>query len=119
MAIKLFDSEFKVMEVLWKEGNISAKRIAEILKEQVNWSKTTTYTVIKKCLEKGALQRIEPNFICSPLITINEAREYEAVELIKSRYNGSADLLVASIVGQNNLSKDEIERIKQIVRDLE
>lgn len=48
MSVKLFDSELKVMELLWREGELSAKQIAELLKEQIQWSKTTTYTVIKK-----------------------------------------------------------------------
>ena len=48
MSVKLFESELKVMEVLWKEGELAAKEIAQRLKEQVSWSKTTTYTVLKK-----------------------------------------------------------------------
>ena len=56
MEIKLFDSELKVMDILWKEGDTSAKEIAEKLNEQVGWSKTTTYTVIKKCIDKGCWQ---------------------------------------------------------------
>ncbi len=46
--MKLFDSELKIMEILWREGDISAKRIAEIAKERIGWSKTTTYTNIQK-----------------------------------------------------------------------
>ena len=57
MEFKLFDSELKVMDILWKEGDTSAKEIAEKLNEQVGWSKTTTYTVIKKCIDKGAVGR--------------------------------------------------------------
>ena len=60
MEIKLFDSELKVMDILWKEGDTSAKDTAEILNRQVGWSKTTTYTVIKKCINKGATGRSEP-----------------------------------------------------------
>ena len=42
MEVKLFDSELKVMEILWQDGDVSAKHIAEILSQQVGWSKTTT-----------------------------------------------------------------------------
>lgn len=52
MSAKLFESELKVMDLLWKEGDLPAKEIAQRLKEQINWSKTTTYTVLKKCVEK-------------------------------------------------------------------
>ena len=69
MEIKLFDSELKIMEILWKGGETTARSIAETLKEQIGWSKTTTYTVIKKCIDKGVVNRKEPGFVCRPLIT--------------------------------------------------
>lgn len=119
MDMKLFDSELKVMEVLWKEGDATAKRIAEVLKEQVGWSKTTTYTVIKKCIDKGALKRLDPNFVCSPLVTREQVRESETTELINKMYDGAADQLVASILGHRALSREEIERLKHMVEKLE
>ncbi|MCL2404825.1 MAG: BlaI/MecI/CopY family transcriptional regulator [Defluviitaleaceae bacterium] len=119
MAIKLFDSELKVMEILWKEGDTTAKRIAEILSKDIGWSKTTTYTIIKRCLEKGAIQRRAPNWVCHPLVTIEEAREYETSELINKMYDGAADQLIASLLGGKILSKEEIERLKKTVREME
>ena len=47
MDIKLFNSELKVMEVLWREGELPAKRVADILAEEIGWNQNTTYTVIK------------------------------------------------------------------------
>lgn len=119
MQIKLFDSELKIMDVLWKNGDITAKRIAEILKDQVGWNKTTTYTLIKRCIDKGAIERIEPKFVCHPLVTIEQARELETTELINKMYDGVADQLVASILGRKNLSPEEIKRLKQLVNSLE
>ena len=51
MEIKLFDSELKVMEVLWREGDLTSGQIAGILKEEIGWNRNTTYTVIKMCIE--------------------------------------------------------------------
>lgn len=118
MQIKLFDSELKIMDVIWKNGDTTAKNIAEILKEQVGWSKTTTYTLIKRCIDKGAIERIEPNFVCHPLVTIEQARELETTQLINKMYDGAPDQLVASILGRKNLSPEEIERLKQLVNSL-
>jgi len=117
--MKLFDAELKIMEVLWKDGDLTAKNIAEILNKQVGWSKTTTYTMIKRCIDKGAIERREPNFICHPLVSIDDAREYETTELINKMYNGAADQLVASMLGNQLLSKEEIARLKQIIKDWE
>ena len=55
MAVKLFDSELKVMEVLCKEGDIPAKQIAKQLTGQLGWNVNTTYTLIKRCIKKGRL----------------------------------------------------------------
>jgi len=119
MAIKLFDSELKIMELLWNEGDITAKRIADVLGKQVDWSKTTTYTVIKKCLAKGAISRTEPDFVCHALITREQAQELETTELINKMYGGAADRLSVSILGRKNLSAKELERLKQLVNKLE
>ncbi len=118
MQIKLFDSELKIMDVLWKNGDTTAKQIAEKLKEQVGWNKTTSYTLIKRCIDKGAIERIEPNFLCHPLVTIEQARELETTELINKMYDGAADQLVASILRRKSLSSEEINRLKQLVDNL-
>ena len=38
MDIKLFDSELKIMDVLWREGETTAKHISEILNEEIGWN---------------------------------------------------------------------------------
>lgn len=118
MEIKLFDSELKVMDVLWKEGDTTAKKISDILKEQVGWNMNTTYTLIKRCIAKGAIERSEPNFTCHALIPKVQVQEQETTELINKVFDGSADLLFASLLNRKNLSAEEIERLKQIVNRL-
>lgn len=119
MQIKLFDSELKIMEILWEMGSATAKEIAMILSEQIGWSKTTTYTVIKKCVDKGAVKRSENNFLCSPLITKEEVQQAETAELITKMYNGAADKLVAAVLQNKKLSDEAIKRLKKIVKDLD
>ena len=51
MDIKLFDSELKVMDVLWKEGDTPAKEIARVLTGELGWNVNTTYTLIKRCMK--------------------------------------------------------------------
>lgn len=118
MEIKLFDSELKVMEVLWKEGDTTAKTISAILKEQVGWNKNTTYTLIKRCIGKGAIERREPNFLCHALIAKAEVQEQETTELINKIFDGSANLLFASLLNSKKLPPEEIERLKKLVDEL-
>ncbi len=113
--IKLFDSELHVMNELWKDGDTSAKDIAISLNQKIGWSKTTTYTVINKCISKGAITKSESGFMCHPEITHEQAREYETTELINKMYDGSADRLIASILCSKNLKLNEISKLKDLI----
>ena len=119
MNIKLFDSELKVMSVLWREGDTPAKYISDVLKEETGWNMNTTYTLIKRCIKKGAIERSEPNFMCHALIPKEEVQEAETNELINKIYDGSADKLFAALLSRKKLSAEQIEKLKQIVTDLE
>lgn len=118
MPIKLFDSELKVMDVLWKGGDQTAKSISDILKAETGWNMNTTYTVIKKCIAKGAIERSEPNFLCHALISKEQVQEAQTDELIGKLYDGSVDKLFAALLGRKKLSAGEIERLKRIVDGL-
>ncbi len=119
MDIKLFDSELKVMGVLWDEDDTTAKHISDVLKEEIGWNMNTTYTLIKRCIKKGAIERSEPNFMCHAIIPKEEVQEAETTELINKVYDGSADKLFAALLGRKKLSPEEIAKLKQIVNDLE
>lgn len=115
---KLYDSELKVMGVLWNEGDVPAKHIADILNKELGWNKNTTYTLIKRCMKKGAIERSEPNFMCHALIPKEEVQEAETKELIDKIYDGSADKLFAALLSRKKLTAEQIEKLRQIAEDL-
>ncbi len=119
MNIKLFDSELKVMDVLWREGELTAKRISDILKEKIGWNMNTTYTVIKKCVAKGAIERNEPNFLCRALISKEEVQKAETEELIGKLFDGSVDKLFAALIGSERLTPERTANLKRIVSALD
>lgn len=119
MTIKLFDSELKVMAVLWRNGDTTAKQISDILKDEIGWNMNTTYTVIKKCITKEAIERTEPNFVCHALMSKEQVQAQETDELIDKVFDSSEKKLFAALLGRKNLSAAQIEKLKQIVGDLE
>ena len=131
MGIKLYDSELKVMEILWKEGELTAGQIAKILKEEMGvvrkkinkkkkaiLNRNTTYTVIKKCIEKGAVERIEPKFRCRALISKKDAQEYETEELIDRMFEGSKKNFFAAMLSEDRLTAEELEQLKDMVNQM-
>ena len=118
MDIKLFDSELKVMDVLWRQGDTPAKEIAKVLSGEVGWNVNTTYTLIKRCIKKGAIAREEPGFLCHALIPKTAVQEAETDALINKVYDGSADKLFAALLDRKKLSAQQIEKLRQIVGEL-
>lgn len=115
--MKLFDSELKVMEVLWAQGATPAREIVDILSESIGWNKNTTYTVIKKCVEKGAIEREEPNFLCKPLVTKDEVAQSETEQLIDKMFGGSSELFFSSFLKNQGISEADAARLAQMIKE--
>lgn len=115
--MKLFDSEWKVMEALWQEGDTTAKALSLMMAASAGWNKNTTYTVIKKCVEKGAIERREPNFLCHACISREQAQREEAESLLDRVFNGSTELLFASVLSGRTLSSEELARLRALVEE--
>lgn len=115
--MKFYDSELKVMDLLWQKGELSAKEIADELKQTIGWNKNTSYTVIRKLVNKGAIKRREPGFRCTALIGQESARQSALTEILDKFYQGSVGLLFASLLTRENLSPDEIERLRGMIEE--
>lgn len=119
MPAKLYDSELKVMNLIWRHGELSAQQLAKMLAEASGWSKTTTYTVIKKLIDKGAIERVEPGFLCGARVSREQTQEAETNELIDKLFGGSSDLLVSSLLSRKKLSRDEVEKLRRLINEAE
>lgn len=114
-SIKLFDGELKLMELLWASEPISAKQLSLLAGDKVGWNKNTTYTVIKKLVEKGIILRTEPNFICSSLVKKEAVVKAETNSLIEKLYDGSKKAFFAAFLQDESLSEDDIAALKAMI----
>lgn len=115
MDIKLFDSELKVMEFVWDKEPITAKELSVLANNKYGWNKNTTYTVIKKLLDKEVIERKEPNFTCTSLIKKEEVQKAETNQLIKKLYQGSKKAFFAAFLQDQTLSQEEYEELKELL----
>ncbi|MDE7252774.1 MAG: BlaI/MecI/CopY family transcriptional regulator [Acetatifactor sp.] len=115
MKKKLFDSEAKVMEIIWAKSPISAKDISLIASEKVGWNKNTTYTVIKKLEAKGFIRRENPGFICTPLVSQSEMQKDEVASLIKKVFGGSRKALFSALLEDEPLTEEEICELHKLI----
>ena len=115
MQEKLFESEAKVMEIIWAKAPISAKDISLIAAETIGWNKNTTYTVVKKLEAKGFIKRQDPGFICTPLISQIQMQKVEAVSLVKKVFGGSRKALFSALLEDEPLSDEEINELRKLI----
>lgn len=117
--MKLFDSELKVMDVLWRKGDLPARDIARTLTEEIGWNVNTTYTLIKRCIAKAAIARSEPGFVCRALVSKEQVQEDETQELIDKVFDGSADKLFASLLGGRRVSREQLEHLRRMIDEMD
>lgn len=115
MNHKLFDSELKIMELIWAHESISAKELSILAEKQFAWNKNTTYTVIKKIEGKGYIKRTDPGFICTPLISKEEVCLHETRGLIERLFGGSRKALFSALIEDEALTEEEIKELRDLI----
>lgn len=114
---KLNNSQVKVMQLLWETGATTAKNLCLMAAERYDWNKNTTYTIIKSLVEMGAVERSEPDFLCTPLLSLEEVRRTETKGLVDKFFHGSASAFFSAFLEDENISSEELETLKKIINE--
>ena len=117
--IRLHEGELNVMELLWSNKALAARDIAKIIKEYIGWEKNTTYTVIKRLIDKGAIIREDPGFICRANISKKKIQDTETQVLLNQLYNGSVSNFISVYLADQKLSGKDIEELRNFLDQLE
>ena len=113
--IRLHEGELNVMELLWSNNQLAAKDIAAIIKEYIGWEKNTTYTVINRLIDKGAVRREEPGFICQAAIQKKTVQEIETRALLEKVYNGSLSNFFNEYLSKCPMKASEVSDLEQVL----
>jgi predicted transcriptional regulator len=105
------------MELLWSNKALAAKDISKITKEYIGWEKNTTYTVIKRLIEKGAIKREDPGFLCRAAVSKRTVQAIETKVLLNKLYNGSLSTFLSEYLKNQDLSKAEVLELQRIVAE--
>lgn len=112
-AIKIFDAEYRFMNIIWNHCPIASSELVKLAKEELGWKKSTTYTVIRRLCERGAIKN--ENSVVTALINREQVMRAETEDHINKIYEGSLRLFFTTFLKKEKLSKDEIDELKKIV----
>ena len=108
---KLFDAEYRLMEVLWDNAPINSTQLVAICAEVLEWNKSTTYTVLRKLKNKGMVRHEDATV--SVLVSREEAIREERRDL--ERKAGGLNPFMVAFRGGRKLTAKEAEELKRLI----
>ena len=112
-APRIFESEYRFCLLLWEHEPVNSTRLVALCKEQLGWSKATTYTVIRRLSERGIIQN--ENTIVSSLVSKEEVQRSRLEEMLEETFEGSMPAFLAAFSRSKKLSKQEVDQLQAMI----
>ena len=114
---KIFESEYRFCLLLWEHEPVNSTKLVALCKEQLGWSKATTYTVIRRLSERGIVKN--ENAMVSTLVTKEQVQASRLDEMVTETFEGSMPAFIAAFSHSKKLSKDEVDQLRALIDSYE
>ena len=114
---KIFESEYRFCLILWEQEPVNSTRLVRLCREQLGWSKATTYTVIRRLAERGVLKN--ENAVVTSLVSKAQAQEAELEELVEKTFEGSVPAFIAAFSRSKKLTREDAARLRDLIDNWE
>ena len=112
----LFEAEKRLMEIIWQAAPVESGRLVKLAADNINWNKSTTYTVLRKLIAKGFVKNEDS--IVSVLIPKEEVLISESNQIVNESFSGSLPKFVAAFLGNNQtLSDEDADALMKLIQD--
>ena len=115
------DAELEVLHILWENGPSTVRFVNDRLNERKNVGYTTTLKIMQIMHEKGILTRNKKDrtHIYTTVLEEDETQSLLVEKLLKIAFDGSASKLVMQTLGNRKTSKEELQKIKDLIEKIE
>ncbi len=110
---KIHEGEYRFCLILWENEPIQSAKLAQLCKEQLGWSRTTTYTIIRRLTDRGVVK--SENAIVSAVVKKEEVQLREMNELMEKTFEGSLPAFVAAFARRQKMSEEDIEALRRLI----
>ena len=110
---KVFESEYRFCLILWENEPINSTKLARLCNERLGWSRTTTYTVIRRLSDRGIVKN--GNAVVTSLVSKDEVQAAEIDELVEKTFQGSMPAFIAAFTRRRKLSGEEVAEIRRML----
>ena len=110
---KIFESEYRFCCILWEHEPVKSTELVKLCREKLDWSKATTYTVIKRLSERGVIR--SEDAVVTSLVSKEQAQIAALDELVEKTFEGSLPAFVAAFTRHKKLSAAEAEELRRMI----
>ena len=111
--LRLADGEYRFACIVWEHEPLPSGRLVELCREQLGWKKSTTYTVLKKLVDRGVLRN--DNAVVSAAVPKDEVLREESRAVVERAFDGSLPSFLAHFMGGRTISAAEAEELKAVI----
>ena len=110
---RLTYGETRLMQLVWDNAPLLSNQLTEICLQELGWKKSTTYTMLKKLIDKGYVQN--KNALVSALVSRASAQAEESRYVVENSFSGSLPSFLVSFLGGKTISDAEAEALKRLI----
>ena len=115
--MKLGVVESRFADIIWNNEPLTTKELVTICERELNWKRTTTYTVLKKLCNRGIF--ITEESTITSLISKEEFFATQSEQFVENNFQGSLPAFIAAFTSRKALSKEELAQIKDLINSFE
>ena len=113
---KLGVVESRFADIVWENAPLTTKQLVELCAAELNWKRTTTYTVLKKLCQKGIFDMADS--VITAKLSKEEFYAIRSEEFVNESFSGSLPAFLAAFTTRKALTAQELEEIRRLVDSL-
>lgn len=111
--LKLCESDYRFMSVVWDSAPVSSGALVRLCQERLGWKKSTTYTVLKKLADKGFLKNEDSTV--TALIPREQVQIFESGYVVDKAFGGSLPAFIAAFTQGRKLTAQDADKIQRLI----
>ena len=111
--LRLGAVEARFADIIWSRAPLSTKELVALCEKELNWKRTTTYTVLKKLCERGIFKT--ENSTVSVLIERDEFYAMQSEKFVDDTFSGSLPAFIAAFASRKRPTEKELDEIRRMI----
>lgn len=113
METKLGLVESRFADIVWANAPLTTKELVAICKQELDWARTTTYTVLRKLCDRGIFEMTDSTV--TVLIPKDEFHAIRSEQFVNENFQGSLPAFIAAFTTRQNLSQEELRQLRELI----